>query len=302
MKAIIIRQYGGPEVLEYVDVADPKVGEGEVLVRVAAAGINPIDIMERSGLTKDFKPVQFRGVLGWDLSGTVVDVAPGVQGVAPGDRVLAWAYHTYAELCAVKAELLAKVPDGLDLVDAAALPLVTTTGSELITAAAGAKAGQTVLVSGAFGGVGRSAVFAAKERGAKVTAGVLKKQLPAATGLGADDVVALDDEAAMTALAPVDVVANAVRGKTAEQLLGKVKPGGVFASVTGAPANARDYQSIKVVAFVSRQDAGTLRHMAAAVAARKLTISIDRKLPLRNAAEGHAIVGKGGAGKVLLTP
>jgi NADPH:quinone reductase-like Zn-dependent oxidoreductase len=302
MKAIVIRQYGGPEVLEYMDFPDPEVGADEALVKVAAASINPIDIMERSGLTKDFKPVHFPGVLGWDLSGTVVEVAPGVEHFAPGDKVLAWAYHTYAELCSVKAELLAKVPDGLDLAEAAALPLVTTTGSELITVAAGVKAGQTVLVSGAFGAVGRSALFAAKERGARVIAGVLKKQLPAATNLGADEIVALDDEAALRALGSVDIVANAVRGKTAEQLLGKVKAGGVFASVTGAPANARDYASVKVVSFVSRQDAGMLRHMVGAVAAGKLAIPIDRKLPLRNASEGHALVGKGGTGKVLLVP
>jgi NADPH:quinone reductase-like Zn-dependent oxidoreductase len=211
MKAVVIRRYGGPEVLEYTDFPDPELRAGEALVRVTAASINPIDIMERSGLTKDFRPVQFPGVLGWDLSGTVVQVAPGVEGVAPGDKVLAWAYHTYAELCSVKAELLADVPDGLDLVEAAALPLVTTTGAELVSVAAGVAPGQTVLVSRAFGGVGRSAVFAAKERGAKVTAGVLKKQLAAAADLGADEIVALDDEAAMTALRPVDVIANAAR-------------------------------------------------------------------------------------------
>ena len=288
--------------LEYGDFPDPAVAPGEALVRIAAASVNPIDIMERSGLTKDFKPIQFPGVLGWDLSGTVVDVAPGVAGVAPGDKVLAWAYHTYAELCAVKAELLAKVPDGLDLVEAAALPLVTITGSQLVASAAEVRAGQTVLVSGAFGGVGRSAVFTAKERGAKVIAGVLKKQQRAATDLGADEIVALDDEAAVKALAPVDVVANAVRGKTAEQLLGKVKPGGVFASVTGAPANAKDYPSVKLVSFVSRQDATTLRRMAEAVAAGKLVIPIDRKLPLSSAAEAHALVGRGGTGKLLLAP
>ena len=222
--------------------------------------------------------------------------------VAPGDKVLAWAYHTYAELCSVKAELLAKVPDGLDLIEAAALPLVTTTGSELITIAAGVKAGQTVLVSGAFGGVGRSAVFAAKERGAKVIAGVLKKQLSATADLGANEIVALDDEAALKAVAPVDVVANAVRGKTAEQLLNIVKAGGVFASVTGAPANAKEYPSVEVVSFVSKQDGGTVRLMAEAAAAGKLAIPIDRKMPLRNASEGHALVGNGGMGKVLLLP
>jgi NADPH:quinone reductase-like Zn-dependent oxidoreductase len=302
MKAIVIRQFGGPEVLEYADAPEPEVGAGEALVRVAAASINPIDIMERAGLTKDFNPIGLPYVPGWDLSGTVVRVGHGVDGVSVGDRVLAWASHTYAELCAVKAGLLAQVPGGLDLVEAAAAPLVTTTGAELISIAAGVKAGQSVLVSGAFGGVGRSALFAAKERGAKVVAGVLKKQLTAAANLGADEVVALDDEGAIEALAPVDVVANAVRGKTAEQLIGKVKAGGVFASVTGPPANAKDYASVKVASFVSRQDARTLRHMAEAVAAGKLVIPIDRKLPLKNAAEGHALVGQGGTGKVLLLP
>jgi NADPH:quinone reductase-like Zn-dependent oxidoreductase len=302
MKAIVIRQFGGPEVLEYADAPEPEVGAGQALVRVAAASINPIDIMERAGLTKDFNPIKLPYVPGWDLSGTVVRVGPSVEGVSVGDKVLAWASHTYAELCSVKVELLAKVPDGLNLVEASAAPLVTTTGAELIAVAAGVKAGQRVLVSGAFGGVGRSAVFAAKERGAKVIAGVLKKQLPAAANLGADEVMALDDEAAMKALASVDVVANAVRGQTAEQLIGKVKAGGVFASVTGAPANAKDYPSVKVAPFVSRQDARTLRHMAEAVTAGKLVIPIDRKLPLKNAADGHALVGQGGSGKVLLVP
>jgi NADPH:quinone reductase-like Zn-dependent oxidoreductase len=302
MKAIVIRQFGGPEVLECTDAPEPEVGAGEALVRIAAASINPIDILERAGLTKDFNPIKLPYVPGWDLSGTVVRVGPGVDGFSVGDKVLTWASHTYAELCAVKAELLAKVPDGLDLVEASALPLVTTTGAELIAVAAGVKAGQSVLVSGAFGGVGRSAVFAAKERGAKVIAGVLKKQLPAAANLGADEVMALDDEAAMKALAAVDVVANAVRGQTAEQLIGKVKPGAVFASVTGPPANAKDYPSVKVVPFISRQDAGTLRRMAEAVAAGKLVIPIDRTLPLKDAAKGHALVGQGGTGKVLLLP
>jgi NADPH:quinone reductase-like Zn-dependent oxidoreductase len=302
MKAVFIRRYGGPEVLEYGEFPDPVVGLGEMLVKVAAASINPIDIMERSGLTKDFKPVSFPGVLGWDLSGTVVQAGPGALGFSVGDKVLAWAYHTYAELCAVKAELLAKVPDGLDLAEAAALPLVTTTGNQLISVAAEIKPGQTVLVAGGFGGVGRSALFTAKDRGARVIAGVLKKQLAAAQSLGADQVVALDDDDALGALPPLDAVANAVRGKTAEELTGKVRAGGVFASVTGAPANAKDYPSVRVVSYVSRQDARTVLAMAQAVSARKIVIPIERKLPLSAAREGHEAVGQGGTGKVLLLP
>jgi NADPH:quinone reductase-like Zn-dependent oxidoreductase len=302
MKAAVIHEYGGPEVLKYEDYPDPTLHPGEVLVRVAAAGVNPIDTLVRSGQAKARDPVQFPGVLGWDVSGTVEKLGAGVEGLSIGDQVLAWADHTYAELCAVKAELLARVPKGMNLVDAAALPLVTMTGSQLILVAADVKEGQTVLVSGAAGSVGRSAVFAAKDRGAVVIAGVLKKQLDGAKNLGADRIVALDDPAAFADLQPVDIVANTVRGKTAEDLMGKVKSGGTFASVTGAPANAAEYPQVRTVAFVSKQDTKNLEYTVEAVRAGKLTIPIGSKVPLRNAAEAHAAFAKGSAGKILLLP
>jgi NADPH:quinone reductase-like Zn-dependent oxidoreductase len=302
MKASVIHEYGGPEVLRYEDYPDPVLNPGEVLVRVAAAGLNPVDILERSGQTKEWRPIQFPGVIGWDLSGTVEKLGTGVTDFSVGDQVLAWAYHTYAELCAVNAALLAKVPNGMNLVDAAALPLVTMTGSQLVYVAADAKAGQTVLVSGAAGSVGRSAVFAAKDRGAVVIAGVLKKQLDGAKIFGADGLVALDDPAAFADLQPVDIVANTVGGKTAEDLMGKVKAGGTFASVTGAPANAAKYPQVRTVAFVSKQDTKNLEYTVEAVRAGKLKIPIGSRVPLRNAAEAHAAFAKGSTGKILLLP
>ena len=175
MKAVVVHQYGGPEVLKFEDYPDPVPGPGEVLVRVAATSVNPIDYKRRAGLTKDFYPIQFPGLIGVDIAGTVIKVGPGVEGFFVGDHVFAMADNTYAELCVVKAAVLAKVPQGLDLIQAAALPLVTTTGNQLLSAT-GIKAGQTVLVVGAAGNVGRSAVFTAKERGATVVAGILKNQ------------------------------------------------------------------------------------------------------------------------------
>src|SRR6202034_4405010 len=130
----------------------------------------------RAGLTKDFYPLHFPSLIGVDMSGTVVKVGPGVSDFSAGDQVFAMADNTYAELCVVNAAVLAKVPKGLDLVETAALPLVTTTGSQLLSAT-GIKAGQRVMVVGAVGNVGRSAVFTAKERGATVIAGVLKRQM-----------------------------------------------------------------------------------------------------------------------------
>jgi NADPH:quinone reductase-like Zn-dependent oxidoreductase len=300
MKAIVINEYGPAEVLKYADFPDPVPGPGEVLIRVAAASINPVDLIQRSGGTKEYFPLGFPAVIGWDLSGTILKLGSGVKDFSVGDKVFAWAFHTYAELCAVKTELLAKIPDGLDLAEAAALPLVTMTGSQLISSASGIKSGQTILVSGAVGSVGRAAVCTAKDKGAAVIAGVQKKQLDEAKGLGVAQVIALDDEAAFKALPPVDVVANTVRRKTAEQLLAKVKENGTFASVTGVPDNAKNYPSVRCVAFVSKQDPNALLYMAKAVKDGRMKIPIARKLPLKDAQQGHTLVEKGAAGKVLL--
>ena len=103
MKAIVVHQYGGPEVLKFEDYPDPVPGPGEVLVRVAAASVNPIDYKRRAGLTKDFYPMQFPGLIGVDMAGTVVKIGPGVEGFSVGDQVFAMADNTYAELCVVKA-------------------------------------------------------------------------------------------------------------------------------------------------------------------------------------------------------
>ena len=300
MKAVVVHQYGGPEVLKFEEYPDPVLGPGEVLVRVAATSVNPIDYTRRAGQTKNFYLIKFPGLMGVDIAGTVVKIGPGVEGFSVGEQVFAMAADTYAELCVVNAVSLAKVPKGLDLIQAAALPLVTTTGNELISGGTGIKPGQTVLVAGAAGGVGRSAVFTAKQRGAIVIAGVLKRQIEEARTIGADQVVATDDDNAIANLSLLDAVADAVGGKIAEKLIAKVKPGGVFASVLGAPENAEMYPSVKVVTVVAKPDTKTLQFMAEAVLEGKLVIPISRKLPLSDAAAGQAAAEKGGIGKVLL--
>ncbi len=299
MKAIVVHEYGGPEVLKWEEYPDPVAGPGEVLVRVAASSVNPIDFKRRAGLTKDFYPLTFPGLIGVDMSGTVLKIGPGVDGFSVGDQVFAMADNTYAQLCVVKAAVLAKVPKGLDLIEAAALPLVTVTGNQLATAT-GIKAGQTVLITGAVGNVGRSAVFTAKQLGATVIAGVLKRQVEAAKSAGADRVIATDDDNAIANLPQLDAVADTVDGATAQKLIAKDKPGGVFATVVGAPQNAAQYPSVKVAHVFSHFDRKTLEFMAAAVRDGKLVIPIGPRLPLSKAAEGQALAEKGGIGKVLL--
>jgi NADPH:quinone reductase-like Zn-dependent oxidoreductase len=300
MKAAVIHEFGGPEVLKYEDYPDPQPAPGQVLVRVTAASINPVDLVWRQGQRKDI--IRPPAVLGWDLSGTVIARGDGVETLALGDQVFGWDEQSYAELCAVDASALAKLPAGFDPVKAAALPLVCSTGFRLILETGEGKPGEAVLVSGANGSVGRSAVFAAKERGCFVIAAVRKSDVDAASQLGADRVVALDDDAAMAALEPVDLIANTVRGPTAARLLAKVKPGGRFASVTGAPDGADSYRQIRIKTQVSKQDPDAYLHAAKGVLDGRLHIAISMTLPLSQAAQGHAAVERGGVGKVLLTP
>jgi NADPH:quinone reductase-like Zn-dependent oxidoreductase len=300
MKAIVLHDYGGPENLKYESVPDPVAGPGEVLVRVAASSVNPIDYKLRSGEARSYYPLELPATIGVDFSGIVREVGEKVSGFKPGDKVMGFGGKAYAELVTVKATDLALVPEKLDLVHAAALPLVTSTGEQLITRGTKIQSGQTVLVSGALGGVGRSAVWTAKKAGALVIAGVRKSQLKQAETLGANQVLALDDSAAMEKLGFIDAVADTVGGKTAENLMAKVKQGGVFASVLGPPANAKMHPTVKVEEVYAVPDAKTLRTLAEDQVAGRFTIPIDRMVPLADAGAAQVAAAKGGIGKILL--
>jgi NADPH:quinone reductase-like Zn-dependent oxidoreductase len=302
MKASVVSGYGGPEVMQYQGMPDPSPGAGDILVKVAGIGINPEDMLERNGVLKDQFPLRFPAIIGLDVSGTVIATGDGVTDLKAGDRVCGWSYHTYAELLADKAILFAKVPETMDLVDAASIPLVGVTGSQLISVAGGLRPGQTVLVSGAAGAVGRCAVYMAKALGAHAIAGVLRFQLDQADSIGADETIALDDPAAFATIPQVDVVANTLRGKVATPLLAKVKDGGTFASVTGEPDGAKDYPKMRVVSFRSQQDRVGIAFIADAVNTGKLTIPIGLREELKNAGAAQAAFTKGGIGKVLLAP
>jgi NADPH:quinone reductase-like Zn-dependent oxidoreductase len=300
MKAIVLHEYGGPEKLKYEDMPDPVPGEGEVLVRLSATSVNPVDYKMRSGEAQQHFPVKFPGILGRDIAGVVRELGQGVTGFSPGDKVIGFGSATYAELVVIKAADLAHLPEGLDLVEAAALPLVTLTGEQLISRGVNIQRGQTVLVTGAIGGVGRTAVYVAKKAGAVVLAGVRKSQIKQAAELNADEVVALDDDKAMSRVGFLDAVADTVNHKTAEQVLAKVKQGGVFASVLGPPANAKLHPTVRIESVRAVPDAATLRTLAEDVAAKRFRIPIDRMVPLADAADAQAAAERGGIGKVLL--
>lgn len=300
MKAVVLHEYGGPEKLKYEDWKDPVAGERQVLVRVSAASVNPIDCKIRSGAMKAFMPVNFPIILGYDFSGVVRAVGSQVTEFAPGDKVFGRASGTYAQLVAADVIGVAKLPEHLDLVDAAALPVITNTGEQLITRGTKIQAGQTVVITGALGAVGRTAVWVARKAGAIVIAAVRSARVKEAASLEANDVIALDDAAALEKLGFVDAVADTIGGEDGETMIGKVKPGGIYATVVGPPANAKLHPTVRVEMIQSSPDAASMRSLAEEVAAGHLVIPIDRMVPLEDAASAHAAAQKGGIGKVLL--
>jgi NADPH:quinone reductase-like Zn-dependent oxidoreductase len=300
MKAVVLPSYGEAERLEIREIDEPSPGPNEIKVRVAAAGINPIDLKQRSGHYAKYMPLDLPAILGRDVAGEVVAVGPRVTNFKVGARVLGFVNKGYADYVVAPVGAWAEVPKKLDLVDAAALPLVLLTGAQLVEEAADVDKGEVVLVTGATGSVGRVAVFCAKARGAIVYAGVRAEHEVEATKLGVHGVVALDDDRQIDELPSLDALADTVGGETTQKLLRRLKPGARIGSTVGEPPSAKE-RGFAVKAFLTRPDAARLAELAAAVADHELVIPIAKRFPLDEAAEAQRLAEKGGVGKVLLT-
>lgn len=301
MRAVRIYQYGGPETLRYEeDVPDPAIGPDTVLIGAVATSVNPIDWKVRSGARQKDFPLKLPAILGKDVSGVVMAVGSEVRNFKPGDRVIAMADAAYAQVVAVPDALVTHLPDGVDPIDAAAIPLVSLTGDQLVRLATRAAAGQTILVSGALGSVGRAAVHTAKKLGAKVIVGVRARQLAEAESLGAYSAVALDDDDALARLAAVDGVADTVGGEIAAKLLGKVRAGGRFGYASVLPDGAARAGSVEVSRVFARPDPAKLREFADDIRDGKFVLPISRRMPLRDAGAAHQLLEKGGGGKIVL--
>lgn len=301
MKAVVLYEYGDIDKLQFKeDQREPTYAPNEVRVRVRATSINPIDWKLRSGAARSRMPLTFPAILGRDLSGEIVDLGSDVTGFAKGMRVMALAFGTYAEFTTVRADILAPIPDKLSFEQAAALPLVLTTGAQLIERAVQVQPGWTILVTGALGGVGRTAVHVARKHGAHVIAGVKSSQRKETEELGAERVVALDDDKEIATLHNLDAIADTVGGDTIGKLLGALKPGGVLGSVLGEPEAAKG-KNIKVAAFMAQPDAARLYELADEVARGEFTIPIAKKFPRQEAAKAQDFAEhQHPGGKVLL--
>jgi NADPH:quinone reductase-like Zn-dependent oxidoreductase len=200
-----------------------------------------------------------------------------------------------------KPEDLARIPDGLNTEDAAALPLVVLTGSQLIENGVQPKPGQTVLITGAVGSVGRTAVYVAKKHGMKVIAGVKANQRKEAEALGADQVVALDDDQGIASLGQVDAIADTVGHDVIQKLMPHIRPNGVLATVVGAPPGSQG-KGFRVEQVWSHPDSKRLHELAEAVANGEFSIPIAKKMKLSQVREAQTTAEAGGVSKILLIP
>ncbi|MEU9126730.1 NADP-dependent oxidoreductase [Kitasatospora sp. NPDC048540] len=306
MKAIAIRTYGGPDVVEYTELPDPKVGPDSVLVRVKAAGVNPVDWQIREGRLDGLMDVHFPLIMGWDLAGVVQGVGGAVTEFRPGDEVIGYVrkdaveHGTYAELVSAPVRTLARKPAALDWAQAGGLPLAGLTARQSLVGALALKPGELLLVHGAAGGVGCLAVQLAVAIGARVIGTAGPRNHDFLRSLGAEPVAHGEGLAErLRALAPDGVDA-------ALDLVGGGEPLEISAQLVADPSRLASVVDYGVVAlgghyvFV-RPDAEGLAELAALADAGKLRVPVASTFPLAQAASAQALNAEGRTrGKIVL--
>ena len=300
MKAIRIHNYGGPEVLQYEDAPRPQPQTGEVLIRVHAAGVNPIDWKVREGYMKDFWPHKFPLILGWDVSGTVEEVGPGVSRFKIGDEVYsvpdASRDGAYAEYIVVRESELALKPKSLHHVRAAAVPLAAVTAWQALFDAGQLKRGQRVLIHGGSGGVGHVAVQLAKWKGAHVLATASTKNQELLRELGVDEPIDYTKQNFEDVARDVDLVLDLIGGETQERSWSVLKKGGVLLSLVQPPSVEKAKALGVRAAFVAGHPSGAqLAEIAKLIDSGELKLTIDRILPLSEVRRAHQLSQTGHA-------
>lgn len=306
----MIRQsaLGGPEVLELVEAPRPEPRATEVLVRVAAAGVNPVDwkTRTRGGF---FGPPPF--TVGWDVAGVVEAVGPGVARFAPGDRVFGMPRFpheaaAYAEYVTSPSRQLARIPDAVGDVEAGALPLAALTAWQALVDVADVGPGTRVLVLAAAGGVGHLAVQVAKHRGAHVIGTARGEKHEFVASLGADEMVDYTTEPVEERVREVDVLLDLVGGETGGRALDCLRDGGTsvtVASVAGVEAiRELALGRVRVVGMLVEPDRANLEELAGLAATGALRVHVSQTFPLADARRAHEVGETGRTqGKLVLT-
>jgi NADPH:quinone reductase-like Zn-dependent oxidoreductase len=308
MRAIRQSVLGGPEVLELVEVPRPNPGPTEVLVRVTAAGVNPVDWKTRArGGFLGQPPF----TVGWDVAGVVEALGRGVTRFAAGDRVFGMPRFpheaaAYAEYVTSPSRQLARTPSRIGDVEAAALPLAALTAWQALVETAGLRSGERVLILAAAGGVGHLAVQIAKAREAWVIGTARSAKHPFLAELGADEAVDYATERVEERVRNVDVVLDLVGGETGEGALATLRDGGLFVAVPSSSAleQLRELAAgrVRVTSLLVEPDRAGLEAIAGLVETGALRVHVERTFPLEEAARAHEAGETGRTqGKLVLT-
>src|SRR5256885_11149188 len=309
MKAIRIDKYGGPEVLQYEDAPRPKPQAGEVLVRVHAAGVNPIDWKVREGHMKDFWPHKFPLILGWDLSGVVEEVGPGPAAAGRfkiGDEVYSIPDPTrngaYADYIVVRESEVALKPKSLHHPRAAMVPLAGLTAWQSLFDTAQLQPGQRVLIHAGSGGVGHFAVQFAKWKGAYVFATASTKNQDLLRKLGVDEPIDYTRQRFEDVARNIDIVLDTIGGETQERSWSVLKKGGVLVSLVQPPSEEKAKElGVRATLLGAQPSGDQLAEIAKIIDSGKLAPIIDRIIPLSEARRAHELSQSGHThGKIAL--
>jgi len=290
MKAIVIHEYGGPEVLKYEDVPRPEPKENEALVRVIAAGVNPVDALIRTGKYAKFFGTTLPLIPGYDIAGIVEKTGAKITKLKAGDSIYAYVLWGggYAEYAvATEGEATAK-PKSLNYIEAAAAPLVALTAWQALIDTAKLSAGQTVLIHGGSGGVGSMAIQIAKARGAKVIATASTSNQELLKQLGADVAIDYTKTKFEDVAKDVDVVLDSVGKDTLARSYGVVRKGGIIATLVAEPDQAElDKHGIRGAAISVKPNASELAEITKLIEEKKIKPVVSQVLPLTEAVKAQ---------------
>ncbi|WP_375514367.1 NAD(P)-dependent alcohol dehydrogenase [uncultured Nostoc sp.] len=310
MKAVVIRRYGAAEVLQYEDVEQPKIEPTQLLVKIRASSVNPIDWKIRQGMLSLITGSKFPKILGFDVAGEVVEVGSGVTRFKPGDAIYgstSFPGGGYAEFAAIPENLAVLKPTNLNYEEAAAVPLAALTALQALRDQGNIQKGQNVLINGAAGGVGTFAVQITKALGAQVTGVSSTKNLDLVKSLGADRVIDYTQQDFTEDTAQYDIIFDAVGKRSLFQTKRVLKSNGVY--ITTLPSPEVLLESVltallpgqKAKFLFEKPNAKDLLFLKELIETGKIRVVIDRTYPLQELAAAHAYSETGRAvGKIAI--
>lgn len=303
MQAIRVHNYGGTDVLELEQVPRPEPQVGEVLIRVQAAGINPVDWKIRQGWMKDVRPMTFPYIPGADLAGVVEELGPSVTAFQKGQAVFGQTTKgAYAEYTTASVQTLALKPRTLDFDNAAAIPIPATTAWQGLFDHGKLQAGKRVLIQGAAGGVGHFAVQFAKWISAHVIGTTSTANVDFVSSLGAEKVIDYTSESVESVVHDVDLVLDTVGSKTLDTSLQILRRGGILVTIAGLPSLEKAQEhGVQVASFAARVSSELLQTLAQLIEEEQVKVVVTEKFPLSEVRQAHELSERGhGHGRMVL--